>query len=120
MGWVVNAKPLTLYPRERPGAHCIGGNCGLQGRSGLLWKISPPTGFDPRTVHPVVNRYTNYAILTLRMCVLIYLRMYACMLTITTRPNRRLEYIEIYRHYLLIYKRNILGPLDICLCRSLS
>jgi len=24
-------------------------------------KISPPTGFDPRTVQPVASRYTDYA-----------------------------------------------------------
>jgi hypothetical protein len=23
--WVVNATPRSLYPRERPGTHCIGG-----------------------------------------------------------------------------------------------
>jgi len=25
MGWVVNATPRPLYPRERPGTHCIEG-----------------------------------------------------------------------------------------------
>ena len=25
MGWVVNATPRPIYPRERPGTHCIGG-----------------------------------------------------------------------------------------------
>jgi hypothetical protein len=25
MGWVANATPRPLYPRERPGTHCIGG-----------------------------------------------------------------------------------------------
>ena len=25
MGWVVNATTRPLYPRERPGTHCIGG-----------------------------------------------------------------------------------------------
>ena len=34
---------------------------GPQGRSGQLRKISPPTGFDPRTVQPVDSRYTDYA-----------------------------------------------------------
>jgi hypothetical protein len=33
-----------------------------QGRSGRVLKISPPPGFDPRTVHPVASRYTDYAI----------------------------------------------------------
>jgi hypothetical protein len=35
---------------------------GPQGRSGRLLKISPPPGFDPRTVQPVASRYTDYAI----------------------------------------------------------
>jgi len=25
MGWVVNATPRPIYPRDRPGTHCIGG-----------------------------------------------------------------------------------------------
>ena len=35
---------------------------GPHSRSGQLRKISPPPGFDPRTVNPVVTRYTNCAI----------------------------------------------------------
>ena len=35
---------------------------GPQGRSGRVRKISPPPGFDPRTVQPVVSCYTDYAI----------------------------------------------------------
>ena len=62
MGWVVNAIPRQLYPRERPDNRCIGGRvsprASLDGRG-----ISrPPAGFNPRTVHPVVSRYTDYAI----------------------------------------------------------
>ena len=34
---------------------------GAQGLSGQVRKISPPPGFDPRTVQPVVSRYTHYA-----------------------------------------------------------
>jgi hypothetical protein len=34
---------------------------GPQGRSGQVQKISPPWGFDPRTVQPIANRYTDYA-----------------------------------------------------------
>jgi hypothetical protein len=33
MGWLVNATPRPLYPRERPGTHCIEGWVGP--RSGL-------------------------------------------------------------------------------------
>jgi len=35
---------------------------GYQGRSGLLRKISLPLGFDPRTVHPVGSRSTDWTI----------------------------------------------------------
>jgi hypothetical protein len=35
---------------------------GLQGRSGRVRKISPPPGFDPRTVQPIARSYTDYAI----------------------------------------------------------
>jgi hypothetical protein len=35
-----------------------------QGLSGLVLKISPPPGFDPRTVQLVASRYTDYAIPT--------------------------------------------------------
>ena len=34
---------------------------GPQGRSGRARKISPPPGFEPRTVQPVASRYTDYA-----------------------------------------------------------
>ena len=46
-------KPLYLLYRE------LGRS---QGRSGRVRKISPPPGFDPRTVQPVASRYTDWAI----------------------------------------------------------
>jgi hypothetical protein len=39
---------------------------GSQGRSGRMRKISPPLGFDPRTVQPVASRYTDYATASIR------------------------------------------------------
>ena len=45
----------TRYPLYRS----LGGP---QGRSGRVWYISPPLGFDPRTVLPVEIRYTDWAI----------------------------------------------------------
>ena len=56
--------------RYRPAALCLGKTRyplyrrmgGPQGRSGRVWKISPPPGFDPRTVQPVASRYTDWAI----------------------------------------------------------
>jgi hypothetical protein len=50
--------PAALYPRERLGTHFTGG---WVDRFGQVRKISPPPGFDPRTVQPVASRYTDYA-----------------------------------------------------------
>jgi hypothetical protein len=47
--------PTALYPRERPGGW-------VSPRASLdMRKISPPPGFDPRTVQPVASCYTDYA-----------------------------------------------------------
>ena len=35
---------------------------GPQGRSGRVWKISPPPGFDRLTVQTVASHYTDHAI----------------------------------------------------------
>jgi hypothetical protein len=61
-GWVVKTTPRPLYPRERPGAHCIGVWMGLRVDLNGCEKNSPPPGFDHRTVKPVACRYTDYAI----------------------------------------------------------
>ena len=52
----------ALFPWNSPGTHCIGDWVGPQRRSGRVRKISPPPGIDPRTVQPVVSRYTDWAI----------------------------------------------------------
>ena len=59
MGWVVNATPRPLYPRERPGTHCIGDWVGLRAGLDRCGKSCLPPGFDPQTVQPVANRYTD-------------------------------------------------------------
>ena len=43
---------LIRYPLSR-------GLDGPQGRSGWMWKISPPPGFDPRTVQLRASCYTD-------------------------------------------------------------
>jgi hypothetical protein len=62
MEWVVNATPRPLYPREKDPVPILReGRCA----PGPIWTgaedLAPP-GFDPRTVQPVANRYTDYAI----------------------------------------------------------
>jgi hypothetical protein len=77
--WCINLSSLTsaldrgglsaLYPSrftpwKRPRTRCIGGWVGPRDGLELVRKISPPTGFDPRTVQPVASRYTDWAIAT--------------------------------------------------------
>ena len=53
--------PAALPP-GKTGTHCVGGWVGPQGLSGPVRKISPPPGFDHRTVQLVASRYTDCAI----------------------------------------------------------
>ena len=64
MGWVINATPRRLYPRERPGTNCVGGWVGLRAALDRCGKCHPSPEFDPRTVQPVASRCTDCAILT--------------------------------------------------------
>jgi hypothetical protein len=50
--------PATLPPRKTryPFYKWLGGP---QSRSGQVRKISPPPGFDPRTVQPLASHYTD-------------------------------------------------------------
>ena len=59
------------WPTPRPGRFTAGKESryplhrrlgGPRGRSGCVWKISPPPGFESRTMQPVVSLYTDYAI----------------------------------------------------------
>jgi hypothetical protein len=63
MGWVVNATPRPLYPRERDSVtHCIWGWVGPRAGLDGCGKSRPPPGFDHRAVQPVASRYTDWAI----------------------------------------------------------
>ena len=57
--WVVSTTLRPLYPRERPGTHCTGGWVGPRAGLDGCGKYRPQPGFDPRTVQPVVSRYTD-------------------------------------------------------------
>ena len=62
MWWVVNATPQPLTSRKETRYSLYKRVVGPQGRSGRVWKISPPAGFNPRTVQPVASSYTDWAI----------------------------------------------------------
>ena len=58
MGWVDNATPRPLYPREGTGTHCIRGCVGpWAGRDGF--GNPPPPKYS---IPGMSNRYTDYAI----------------------------------------------------------
>jgi hypothetical protein len=50
--------PAALSPGKRPDAHCTGGWLGLRACLGG-WENSLPSGFDPWTVQPAANRYSD-------------------------------------------------------------
>ena len=62
MGWVVNATPRQLNPRNEARYPLYSRLGEPQGRSKRVRKILPPPGFDPGTVKPVASRYTDHAI----------------------------------------------------------
>jgi hypothetical protein len=62
MGWLA-PRPGRFTPRKDTRYPLYRRLGGPQGRYGRLRKISPPPGFDPRTVQPVASRYTDWAIL---------------------------------------------------------
>ena len=59
MGGWLPPRPAALPPGKKPGTHCIGD---WVGRSARVRKISPPPGFDTRTIHPVACRYIDWTI----------------------------------------------------------
>jgi hypothetical protein len=59
----VNVIPRRFTPGKETRCPSYSRLGGLQGQSGRVGKVSPPLGFDSRTVQPVASRYTDYAIL---------------------------------------------------------
>ena len=64
-GWVVNATPQPLYLQEKASVPSVQDAAqvpgGLDG-SGTEKNLSPPPGFEPRTVQHIVSHRTNNAI----------------------------------------------------------
>ena len=56
-GWST-PRPGRFTPRKDP-VPTVQEAGWVPGRSGEVRKISPPPGFDPRTVQPVASRYTD-------------------------------------------------------------
>jgi hypothetical protein len=66
----VNAMLWPLYPPGKTRYPLYRRLCGPQDHSGRVRKISLPPGFEPQTVQPVANRYTELCRSTLHMSYL--------------------------------------------------
>jgi len=73
MGWVVNATPRPLYPRERPITHCIGGWVGLRAGLAGAEKLSP-TGI--RSPDRPARSESVYQCIYICICIYIYIYIY--------------------------------------------
>ena len=60
-GCWVSVTPRPFFTPGKDPVPIVQGVGGPQGRCGQVRKFLPPPGFDPRTVQPVANRYTDYA-----------------------------------------------------------
>ena len=60
-GWGVSVTPRSLFTPGKTRYSLYRRPGGPQGRSGQVQKISPPQGFDPRTIQPIASRYTDWA-----------------------------------------------------------
>ena len=55
----VSVTPRSLFTPGKDLVPIVQDAGWAQGRSGQVRKISPPPGFDPRTVQPVASRYSD-------------------------------------------------------------
>jgi len=60
-GWGVSVTPRPFFTPSQTRYPLYRRLGGPHRRSGQVRKISPPPGFDPRTVQPVDSRYTDWA-----------------------------------------------------------
>jgi len=62
-GWVVNAMHCCFTAGKETHYPLYRRLSGPQGQYGHVRKISSQLGFDSRTIEPIVNRYTDCAVL---------------------------------------------------------
>jgi len=101
MGWLVNTTPRPLYPRERPGTHCIEGWVGPRvGLDGCEKSPPPQPVFDPRTFQPVGSRYPDLG-LTYRE-IKKYFRIFSVSVAVWTKHLLK-TWLQFYRYTDLEY-----------------
>ena len=59
MWWVANATPWPLHPLDGDPVPIVQESCWATGPGWMVQKISPPPGYDPRTVKSVASYYTD-------------------------------------------------------------
>jgi hypothetical protein len=104
--WVVNTTPRQFYPLERSITYCTVRWVHL-GISMYRTKISPPLGFGSRSVQPLSNLCTDYAIAATSMCSTSSLKR-PCLCYIFFHINRKLGKQAISKSLLSHSKENIL------------
>jgi len=84
---------------------------GPQGRYGQVWKISFPTGFDPRAVQPVGSRYTeNDTRLTAKILNVLYVltsfKLPKICLLLLMKSFTKLDYTTDQKYRFILYRFN--------------
>jgi len=101
--------PRPLYPPRKtryPLCRRLGGS---QGRSGLVWKISLPPGFDPRTIQSIASSYTDCAIklyqIKINSCILMseFSNIYTLMNSLTIYSGNSINLAFLIHKFILKY-----------------
>ena len=96
-GWGVSVTPRPLFTPRKDPVPIVQEAGWAPGPVGRMRKISPPPGFDPRTVQPLASRYTDWATRPIlgheaRRFVNNY-RCACCFVNCWDRNDRRLEFV---------------------------
>ena len=107
-GWGVSVTPRPLFTPGKTRYPLYRRLCGPQGRFGQVRKISPPPGFDPRTVQPVASRYTDWA--TWLTYIILRLSLIVFNSILSSLPTAFYSYLPIFSSVSLlslqfVYKR---------------
>ena len=117
--------PAALPPEKRPVTHCIGGWLGSRVGLDAVWKISPPPGFDHRTVQPVAQSLCrlSYRGLTFRTDKKLFSQLFLSLVSLPPSPSL-ISYFRLFMKFidrlgeLTIFRPFLLSPVFPCLLYS--
>jgi hypothetical protein len=101
---LVNATPQPLYPREGPGVKLYRRLRGLQGQSGHVRKISPPTGIrspdrpsSSEKLHRLSRPCPQYSYIWKQMCMKQHAVIFSCNSSWSVLLQRSYNYLHRVR-----------------------